>query len=111
MTATPLKIEVPKVGEVSRLWQSPAQPFACLALAHGAGAGMTHRSMVAIADGREALGVATLRYQFPYMEKGGKRPDTPAVAHATVRAAVAKAQARAPKAGRFLPAGARSAAG
>ena len=95
MSATPLKIEVPEVGEVSGLWQSPDDPAACLALAHGAGAGMTHRSMVAIADGLETLGVATLRYQFPFMEKGGKRPDTPVVAHATVRAAVAEARARA----------------
>jgi predicted alpha/beta-hydrolase family hydrolase len=84
MSATLLKIEVPDVGEVSGLWQSPAQSSACLALAHGAGAGMTHRSMVAIADGFEGLGVATLRYQLPYMEKGRKRPDSPAVAHATV---------------------------
>jgi predicted alpha/beta-hydrolase family hydrolase len=95
MAATPLKIEVPDLGKVSGLWQSPAHPSACLALAHGAGAGMTHRSMVAIADGLEGLGVATLRYQFPYMEKGGKRPDGPPVAHATVRAAVAEARARA----------------
>ncbi len=63
--------------------------------AHGAGAGMTHRSMAAIADGLGDLGVATLRYQFPYMEKGGKRPDGPTVAQATVRAAVAEARRRA----------------
>jgi predicted alpha/beta-hydrolase family hydrolase len=88
MQATPLKIEVPGVGQVSSLWQSPDRPSACLVLAHGAGAGMTHRSMVAIADGLIVLGVATLRYQFPYMEKGSRRPDSPAVAHATVRAAV-----------------------
>jgi uncharacterized protein len=56
---------------------------------------MTHRAMMAIADGLEVLGVATLRYQFPYMEKGGKRPDNPTIAHATVRAAVAAAQDRA----------------
>src|ERR1700712_3148796 len=96
MSTTPLKIEVPAIGEVSGLWQAPARPSACLVLAHGAGAGMTHRSMVAIADGLEGLGVATLRYQFPYMEKGGKRPDGPAVAQATVRAAVAAAQGLAP---------------
>jgi hypothetical protein len=95
MTTTPLNIEVPDVGEVSALWQAPAHPSACLVLAHGAGAGMTHRSLVAIADGLEGLGVATLRYQFPYMEKGGKRPDSPAVAQGTVRAAVDAARARA----------------
>jgi predicted alpha/beta-hydrolase family hydrolase len=88
---TALKIEVSGVGEVSGLWQSPDGPSACLALAHGAGAGMTHRSMTAIADGLAELGVATLRYQFPFMEKGSRRPDGPSVAHATVRAAVAAA--------------------
>jgi predicted alpha/beta-hydrolase family hydrolase len=91
MDATLLKIEVPGAGEVSGLWQSPDRPSACLALAHGAGAGMTHRSIAAIADGLAALGVATLRYQFPYMEKGSRRPDGPTVAHATVRTAVAVA--------------------
>jgi predicted alpha/beta-hydrolase family hydrolase len=95
MSATELEIEVPGLGDVSGLWQAPARPSACLALAHGAGAGMTHRSMAAIADGLEGLGVATLRYQFPYMEKGGKRPDRPAIAHATVRAAAAEARVRA----------------
>jgi uncharacterized protein len=65
-------------------------------LAHGAGAGMTHRSMAAIADGLAERGVATLRYQFPYMQRGGKRVDPPAVAQATVRQAVAAAQSQAP---------------
>jgi predicted alpha/beta-hydrolase family hydrolase len=106
MDAKPLKIEVAGSAEVSGLWQSPANPSACLALAHGAGAGMTHRAMAAIADGLEPLGVATLRYQFPYMEKGGKRPDRPAVAHATVRAAAHEARRRAE--GRPLFAGGRS---
>ena len=79
---------------VSGLWQAPAAPRACLVLAHGAGAGMTHRAMAGIADGLEDLGIATLRYQFPYMERGRKRVDPPAVAHATVRAAVAEARRR-----------------
>jgi predicted alpha/beta-hydrolase family hydrolase len=95
MEAHPLKIEVAGVGQVSGLWRSPAKPLAGMVLAHGAGAGMSHRSMVAIADGLEGLGVATLRYQFPYMETGGRRPDGPAVAHATVRAAAAEARRRA----------------
>ena len=60
-------------------------------LAHGAGAGMKHPFMAAIAAGLAERGVATLRYQFPYMERGGKRPDPPALAQATVRAAVAAA--------------------
>ena len=94
MDAKPLKIEVPDFGEVSGLWQSPPEAAACLVLSHGAGAGMTHRSLAAIADGLDRLGVATLRYQFPYMEKGGKRTDSPPVAHATVRAAVTEARRR-----------------
>src|SRR5262249_39497533 len=55
------------------------------------GVGMTHPSMEAVARGLAARGIATLRYQFPYMEKGGKRPDPPAIAHAAVRAAAAEA--------------------
>lgn len=93
--AAPLTIAVPGQGEVSALWQAPAEPWAGLVLAHGAGAGMTHKSMGAIADGLDGLGVATLRYQFPYMERGSKRVDAAPVAHATVRAAVAAASARA----------------
>ena len=92
MKVIALKVEVPDVGVVSALWQAPPRPLASLVLAHGAGAGMTHRSLTAIADGVADLGVATLRYQFPYMEKGSRRPDGPAVAHATVRAAVAEAR-------------------
>ena len=106
MPAEPLILTLPNGDTVSALWQSPAAPKAVLALAHGAGAGMTHRHMAAIAGGLEALGVATLRYQFPYMEKGGKRPDPPVVAHAAVRAAAAEAARRA--AGLPLFAGGRS---
>jgi uncharacterized protein len=95
MSAEPITITLRDGETVSGLWQSPADPTAVLLLAHGAGAGMAHKSMAAIADGLERLGVATLRYQFPYMEKGGKRPDPPAVAHAAVRAAAAEARRRA----------------
>lgn len=96
MPAEPVTISIPAADPVSGLWQAPSGATACLVLAHGAGAGMTHRSMAATADGLEARGVATLRYQFPYMEKGGKRPDPPPVAHAAVRAATAEARRRAP---------------
>ena len=89
-------IRVDDAQAVSGLWQVPDEPFACLVLAHGAGAGMTHKFMAAVADGLHARGVATLRFQFPYMENGSRRPDRPAVAHATVRAAVAAAIQRAP---------------
>ena len=78
-------------ANLSGLWLKPAAARACLVLAHGAGAGMAHKSMAAIAGGLADRGIATLRYQFPYMERGGKRPDPPAVAHAAVRAAVAEA--------------------
>ena len=68
----------------------PEAARAAYVFAHGAGAGMAHPSMAALAEGLAERGIATLRYQFPYMEKGGKRPDPPAVAQATVRAAVAE---------------------
>jgi hypothetical protein len=104
--AQPISIPVREGETVSGLWQAPERPQACLVLAHGAGAGMTHRAMAATADGLCGLGVATLRYQFPYMERGSKRVDPPAIAQATVRAAVAVAQERA--AGLPLFAGGRS---
>jgi predicted alpha/beta-hydrolase family hydrolase len=63
----------------------------CYVLAHGAGAGMLHPFMAAVADGLAERGIATLRYQFPYMEQGRKRPDAPKLSQATVRAAVAEA--------------------
>ena len=90
-----LKIAVPGGEEVSALWLSPPSARACLVLAHGAGAGMAHRSMAAVADGLAERRVATLRYQFLYMERGSKRPDPPALAHGVVRAAVAEAGRRA----------------
>ena len=73
---------------VSGLLQAPPAARACYVLAHGAGAGMTHPFMAATANELAARGIATLRYQFPYMEQGSKRPDAPKLAHATVRAAV-----------------------
>src|SRR5580693_693388 len=90
MQPSPITVPIPDAEPVSGLWQAPAGARACLALAHGAGAGMRHKAMGAIADGLNDRGVAVLRYQFPYMEKGGKRVDSPPVAHAAVRAAVAE---------------------
>jgi predicted alpha/beta-hydrolase family hydrolase len=87
----PLTIAVDERHRVSALLQRPRGAAACYVLAHGAGAGMTHPFMTAMADGLAARGIATLRYQFPYMEQGGKRPDAPNLAQATVRAAVAEA--------------------
>jgi len=89
--AESLRIEIGPGESVSALLVRPSKPRACYVLAHGAGAGMTHASMEAIAAGLGQRGIASLRYQFPYMEKGSKRPDTPAVAHAAVRAAVKEA--------------------
>src|SRR5258705_1754940 len=85
------RIEVRPGETVSAPLIRPQQARACYVFAHGAGAGMAHSSMEAIAAGLGERGIATLRYQFPYMEKGSKRPDAPAVAHAAVRAAVAEA--------------------
>jgi predicted alpha/beta-hydrolase family hydrolase len=92
--AEEFSIETGKTGAVSALLVRPAQARACFVFAHGAGAGMRHASMEGIAAGLGERGIATLRYQFPYMEKAGKRPDPPAVAHAAVRAAVAEAARR-----------------
>ena len=102
----PLAIAVPDAGTVSALWQEAAGGGPCLVLAHGAGASMIHPAMDAVADGLARRGVATLRYQFPFMERGAKRPDSPPVAQATVRAAVDAAWDLA--AGRPLFAGGRS---
>ena len=84
-------------AEVSGIWNNPGGAKAALVLAHGAGAGMTHRSMTAIGEGLSARGIAVLRFNFLYMERGSKRPDAPKLAHAAVRAAVAEAAKLAPK--------------
>lgn len=81
---------------VSALLLVPTQPSACLVLAHGAGAGMSHPFMTAVATGLHRRGVASLRYQFPYMERGSRRPDRPEVAQRTVRVAAVEAGVRLP---------------
>lgn len=95
MAAQNVTIALGAGGAVSGLWLGSANAQACLVLAHGAGAGMAHRSMAALADGLLGRGIATLRFQFPGMERGSRRPDPPAVAHEAVRAAVADADRRA----------------
>ncbi|MBV8036253.1 alpha/beta family hydrolase [Roseateles sp.] len=92
----PLSLTVNDRTTVSALWLLPSRPRAAYAFAHGAGAGMQHDFMAALSQALLEQAVATLRYQFPYMERGSKRPDTPALAHATVRAAVAAARGRLP---------------
>ncbi len=76
------------------LWQCPAEPIAALVLAHGAGAGMRHKSMQAIADAFERRGIATLRFDFPYMAAGRSRVDSPEVATASIAEAYAAAAER-----------------
>jgi predicted alpha/beta-hydrolase family hydrolase len=92
---TPLKIPLSE-EVVSALLIRPPDAKALYIFAHGAGAGMTHKSMASNAEGLAERGIATLRYQFPYMEKGSKRPDPPQIAHAAVRAAAAEAARVAP---------------
>jgi hypothetical protein len=95
LNATPITVADGDI-RVSALLQTPPNARACYVLAHGAGAGMTHPFMTAVAAGLFARGIATLRYQFPYMEAGSKRPDPPARAQAAVRAAVAAAARQLP---------------
>jgi predicted alpha/beta-hydrolase family hydrolase len=91
-----IRIKIEASDAVAGLLMNPAGAEACFVLAHGAGAGMSHSFMEAVATGLFERGIATLRYQFPYMEKGAKRPDVPAVAQAAVRAAVAEAARQLP---------------
>ena len=93
---TPVSISLGPDSRVSGLLEAPPDARACYVLAHGAGAGMNHPFMVAVAIGLAARGIATLRYQFLYMERGSKRPDPPKLAHAAVRAAVAEAERQMP---------------
>ena len=90
-----LKIPVAD-GHVSGLLLRPHRAAALFLFAHGAGAGMSHASMAAIAEGLAARQIATLRYQFPFMEKGARRPDPPTLAHQAVRSAAAHARLVAP---------------
>jgi uncharacterized protein len=89
-------IVVDGATQVSALLTLPPTAHGCYAMAHGAGAGMTHPFMATVARGLAERGIATLRYQFPYMERGSKRPDIPKVAHAAVRAACAEGARRCP---------------
>ncbi|MGH7613864.1 MAG: alpha/beta hydrolase family protein [Gemmatimonadales bacterium] len=94
--STELRFPVAESGDVSALLVLPADARALYVLAHGAGAGMRHPFLERIADALAARRVASLRYQFPYMERQQRRPDSPAIACAAVRAAVAAAARAAP---------------
>ena len=109
MRAEPVTIVVDDTHRVSGLLLAPPRARACYVLAHGAGAGMTHPFMAAVAAELGDRGIATLRYQFPYMEQRAKRPDPPRLAQATVRAAAAEAARLLPRY-RLSPAANRSAA-
>lgn len=92
-----LTIAVGADNSVSALLQVPIDAHACYVLAHGAGAGMRHAFMTDVADDLAARKIATLRYQFPYVERGSRRPDPPALCHETVRAAVDEARRLVPE--------------
>jgi predicted alpha/beta-hydrolase family hydrolase len=104
--AEPVTFAVGGAGSVSGLFACPPGARTCFVLAHGAGAGMRHSFLEAVSRELADRNVASLRYQFPYMEKGARRPDPPALAHAAVRAAVTEAARLAPGLG--LIAGGRS---
>ncbi|WP_116808708.1 alpha/beta family hydrolase [Steroidobacter cummioxidans] len=96
MPPASLSIEIKPNIRVSALLQMPSAAKACFVFGHGAGAGMNHTFMTDLANALEARQIGTLRYNFPYMESGSKRPDPPALCHATVRAAVEEARKQAP---------------
>ena len=97
LEARPVSFAVEGKGAVSGLLIAPKGAHAVYVLAHGAGAGMAHPFLASIATLLAERGIATLRYQFPYMEAGSRRPDSPKVAEATVRAAVVEAAKLAPR--------------
>jgi uncharacterized protein len=96
MSSGRIEIALPDQQILSGLLQVPSRARACYVLAHGAGAGMTHGFLEAMASELAERYIATLRFQFPFVERGSKRPDPAPVAHKAVRAAIAAA-------GRFLP--------
>ena len=97
LEAIPVEIPVSDTVRVSGLLRTPPQARACFVLAHGAGAGMDHPFMTAVAAELAKRHIATLRYQFPYMERQSRRPDPPQMAQATVRSAAAAALKWLPK--------------
>ncbi len=96
MNPMPIRVPLGNAGDISALLQVPPSARAALVLAHGAGAGMAHPFMADFAGALALREVATLRFNFPSMDRGSRRPDTPAVAQDTVRAAVDEARRRLP---------------
>ncbi|HTB26028.1 MAG TPA: alpha/beta family hydrolase, partial [Puia sp.] len=98
MSTQSFKFEVsPAAGKVSAKYIVPDKPICIFTLAHGAGAGMDHTFMETLADSLAKVGIATLRFNFPFMENKKGRPDSPAVAHMTIAAAIKKAHELNPK--------------
>lgn len=98
MSTQSFKLTVsPAAGTVSAKYTAPDKPKCIITLAHGAGAGMDHPFMETLADSLSAVGIASLRFNFPFAEGKKGRPDTPAVAHQTIEAAITKARELAPK--------------
>ena len=101
MTAEKVAISLPDGTATAGLLKAGDDPAACVVLAHGAGAGMQHPFMSAVASGLSDRGIATLRFDFPYMHRGAKVPDRPPIAQTAVRAAVELAGMRLPSVPRF----------
>ena len=98
MSTQSFKLEVsPLVGKVSAKYIVPDKPKCIFTLAHGAGAGMDHSFMETLADSLSKVGIATLRFNFPFAEHKKGRPDSPAMAHMTIEAAITKARELNPK--------------
>lgn len=97
MKSRPLTIRIPNGATVSALLLNPQNALSCFVFAHGAGAGMDDTFMEEISVKLATVKIATLRYQFPYMEAHSRRPDRPAACHAAVRAAVGAAGKELPK--------------
>ncbi|WP_343700945.1 alpha/beta fold hydrolase [Chitinophaga sp.] len=97
MNTKSIKINIsPSIGAVSAKYTAPDKPKCIITLAHGAGAGMDHAFMETLANALASAGIAVLRFNFPFAENKKGRPDTPAVAHQTIAAAIAKAHELAP---------------
>jgi predicted alpha/beta-hydrolase family hydrolase len=98
MSTRSIKLKVsPAIGAVSAKYTAPDKPVCIFTLAHGAGAGMDHSFMETLAESLAKAGIATLRFNFPFAEHKKGRPDSPAVAHATIEAAIKKAYALNPE--------------
>jgi predicted alpha/beta-hydrolase family hydrolase len=102
MSTKSFKLDVPSVGKVSAKYLVPVKPKCIFTLAHGAGAGMDHSFMETLADALSKTGIATLRFNFPFIEYKKGRPDSPAIAHMTIEAAIKKALELNPKLPLFI---------